>query len=75
MKKMMKKLLSGCMALSMAMGLLLASPVSAAEPETAFDDVEPTAYYAEAVAWAVENGITSGTSDTTFSPDAPCTWA
>ena len=33
----------------------------------------PSAYYAKAVAWAVENGITTGTSDTTFSPDAPCT--
>jgi len=31
--------------------------------------------YAQAVAWAVSNGITSGTSETTFSPDAICTRA
>ena len=40
---------------------------------SAFTDVPASAYYAKAVAWAVENGITTGTSDTTFSPDAPCT--
>ena len=40
-----------------------------------FVDVSSDAYYADAVAWAVENGITSGTSDTTFSPDAACTRA
>lgn len=38
-----------------------------------FTDVPASAYYAKAVAWAVENGITDGTSETTFSPDAPCT--
>lgn len=40
-----------------------------------FSDVLPTAYYAEPVAWAVEKGITAGTSDTTFSPDQACTRA
>ena len=40
--------------------------------ETAFTDVKPGSYYEKAVAWAVENGITKGTSDTAFSPDAPC---
>ena len=47
------------------------------EPETmsAFADVPATAYYAKAVAWAVENGITNGTGDGKFSPDAPCTRA
>lgn len=39
----------------------------------AFLDVSEDAYYAKPVAWAVEHGITSGTSATTFSPDAPCT--
>ena len=38
-----------------------------------FSDVPSGAYYCEAVKWAVQNGITSGTSKTTFSPDAPCT--
>lgn len=40
-----------------------------------FTDVPATAYYADAVAWAVANGITSGTDENTFSPDAPCTRA
>lgn len=38
-----------------------------------FADVDANAYYADAVAWAVAEGITSGTSATTFSPDAACT--
>lgn len=40
-----------------------------------FNDVPATAYYADAVAWAVANGITSGTDENTFSPNAPCTRA
>ena len=40
-----------------------------------FADVDANAYYADAVAWAVAEGITSGTSATTFSPNAPCTRA
>ena len=40
-----------------------------------FVDVSADAYYAKAVAWAVEEGIVSGTSATTFSPDAVCTRA
>lgn len=38
-----------------------------------FMDVPANADYAKAVAWAVQNGITSGTSETTFSPDMTCT--
>ena len=48
------------------------------EPKTAsnpFTDVAANAYYCKAVLWAVENGITTGTSATTFSPNAPCTRA
>lgn len=49
----------------------------AGEPEAAggtdFTDVAADAYYADAVAWAVENGITNGMSDTSFAPDAQCT--
>lgn len=41
----------------------------------AFTDVPANAYYADAVAWAVANGITGGTAENTFSPDAPCTRA
>ena len=38
-----------------------------------FADVPTDSYYAKAVAWAVENGITGGTGDGKFSPDATCT--
>ena len=37
-----------------------------------FEDVAAGSYYYDAVLWAVENGITDGTSATTFSPDAVC---
>ena len=47
------------------------SPKSASN----FTDVPADAYYAKAVAWAVENGITGGTGDGKFSPDATCTRA
>ena len=40
-----------------------------------FSDVSTSAYYYEAVDWAVENGITKGTDDTHFSPDGICTRA
>ena len=40
-----------------------------------FTDVKAGSYYYDAVLWAVENGITKGTSDTTFSPDATCSRA
>ena len=47
------------------------------EPKAAssFADVAAGSYYAKAVAWAVENGITTGTGDGKFSPDATCTRA
>ena len=38
-----------------------------------FNDVAADAEYAQAVAWAVQQGITAGTSATTFSPDVTCT--
>ena len=40
-----------------------------------FFDVPAGQYYADAVAWALQNGVTSGTSETVFSPDKPCTRA
>lgn len=45
------------------------------EPKSmsSFSDVSADSYYAKAVAWAVENGITTGTGDGKFSPDATCT--
>ena len=47
-------------------------PASSKSP---FSDVKEGAYYYSAVLWAVENGITNGTSDKTFSPDETCTRA
>lgn len=47
-------------------------PKSASNP---FTDVDSSAYYYKAVMWAVEKGITAGTSETTFSPDKTCTRA
>lgn len=51
--------------------------VGSPEPKStvSFADVPADSYYAKAVAWAVENGITLGTGDGTFSPNATCTRA
>ena len=48
------------------------APKSTVNP---FVDMKPGAYYYDAVLWAVENGITKGTTDTTFSPNATCSRA
>ena len=48
------------------------APKSSVNP---FTDVKADAYYYDAVLWAIEQGITKGTSDTTFSPNATCTRA
>lgn len=47
-------------------------PKSSAMP---FEDVAADAYYYDAVLWAVENGITAGTTAATFAPNATCTRA
>ena len=57
---------------------LLWRAAGSAEPSAAecpFTDVEPGAYYEKAVLWAIERGITNGTSATTFRPEKPCTRA
>ena len=59
----MKKKLT---ALALAVFLLTA-------PASAFSDVDSDQYYASPVAWAVDLGITTGTTETTFSPDNICT--
>ena len=49
-----------------------------AEPtrtDNPFTDVRTSDYFYQAVLWAIEQGITDGTSATTFSPDEPCTRA
>ncbi|MCD8016641.1 MAG: S-layer homology domain-containing protein [Oscillospiraceae bacterium] len=43
--------------------------------ENSFDDVSEDDYYYTAVLWALQNGITTGTSDTAFSPNGTCTRA
>ena len=48
------------------------APVSTANP---FKDVNPSEYYGQAVLWAVENGVTTGTSADRFSPASTCTRA
>jgi len=48
---------------------------AAPKAKVEFTDVDPGAYYYDAVQWAVDKGITSGTTDTTFSPDTPCSRA
>ena len=49
-----------------------AETVEGANP---FTDVAASAYYYNAVLWAVSNGITTGTTPTTFSPNSACTRA
>ena len=45
------------------------------EMRSSFTDVEAGGYYEKAVFWALEEGVTTGTDDTSFSPDDPCTYA
>ena len=56
---------------------LLARAAGSPEPANAgsFSDVPADSYYAKAVAWAVENGVTNGTGSGAFSPDDGCTRA
>lgn len=56
--------------------LVVTIPSDEPEPELpSFTDVDTGAFYADAVRWAVEEGITTGTSSTTFSPNDPCSRA
>ena len=83
---MRKRILSLTMALALVLGLTLpagaageetsvAASQPSADPETGFTDVSGTDYYADAVAWAVEEGVTQGTGSGAFSPDATVTRA
>ncbi len=64
-----------CLALLMTC-LLVASLLSTSVlAAPAFTDVDSSAYYAAPVSWAVEEGITTGKTDTTFAPNATCTRA
>ncbi len=65
----MKKIVSFIIAV-----VILASCVTVATAaKGGFSDVSSDDYFYNAVLWAVENGITAGTSKTTFSPDDVCT--
>ena len=73
----MKHLTRHVLSLLLAVFLLAGTatvPAGAADV-SGFRDVSQTAYYADAVQWAVEQGVTAGTSDTTFSPQATVTRA
>ena len=64
--------------LKMQNGTVTGADTSAAPAEPSdriFSDVPADAYYAACVEWAVEKGVTGGTSATTFSPDSTCTTA
>ena len=61
--------------LSAALSLTLALPAFAAESDAGFTDVNAVAWYADAAVYCRDNGLMSGTSSTTFSPDTPMTRA
>ena len=63
----------GCTRAQMATFLFRFADKPDVEGDIKFDDVDTDSYYAQAVIWAAENGITAGTSDTTFSPISDCT--
>ena len=57
------------------MTFLFRASKASADGAPAFSDVAANAYYAEAVKWATDNGITNGTTSSTFSPGSGCTRA
>ena len=61
--------------MALVLGFSLNLTTFAAGEGTGFSDVAADAWYTDAVAYVRDNGLMGGTSDTTFSPDAPCTWA
>ena len=58
-----------------SMTFLFRASKASADGAPAFSDVAADAYYAEAVKWATDNGITNGTTSSTFSPGSGCTRA
>ena len=58
-----------------SMTFLFRASKASADGAPAFSDVAADAYYAEAVKWATDNGITNGTTSSTFSPAGGCTRA
>lgn len=79
-KRMFRRFVSVCaLAVCLLVGVHAAdldgSTLAAGPTANTFGDVQPNDYYYAAVSWAVQNGITVGTTTTTFSPDQPCTRA
>ena len=64
-----------CGTKSAACTVTVSKPLVPEVPGTTFTDVPAGVYYEEAVGWAVEKGITKGTSERTFTPDGVCTRA
>ena len=60
-----------CLALTLLLWGTACLPTLAAE-KSVFQDIDPSSPFYEAVLWAVGNGITNGTSATTFSPNEQC---
>ena len=70
----MRKKIKVMLMLAAAACMILGNTLSvSAAPADKFTDVSPEASYYAAVNWAVEQGVISGTSQTTFSPNKPCT--
>ena len=57
----------------MALAQLMKADLDSYSGKAEFDDVRPGAWYAEAVAWAVDEGIAAGVDENSFMPDAPVT--
>ena len=72
MKHLIKRILPGLLAAVLLAG---AVPAYAEEDGTQFRDVSANAYYADAVEWAVTEGVTKGTSGSAFSPGSTVTRA
>ena len=70
MKKQIRSLFSILLAIVLLAGML---PMTAAAAGTPFTDVSAGDWFANPVLWAVQKGITNGTSPTEFSPEDPCT--
>lgn len=70
MKSLMKRVIALLLVVLFLFQLL---PAVGTAADIAFTDLQSNAFYYNAVQWAVNEGITRGTSDTTFSPDAVCT--
>ena len=68
----MKKIIPLLLVFCLTFGVM---PARAARSIASFADVAPGAYYASAVQWAVDSGVTSGTTASTFSPNDTCTRA